>query len=424
MVFLPLFGLLWCLTSPSQAATFNVTNATELQAALTAAQGNGAADVIRIAQGEYVGNFTYDPVASENFDLTIEGGWKAGFTGRTLDPANTTLNGNNSGRALSLLNSNSATGNLKVEGLRMINGRVIGTAISTINSYGGGLIAVTTPPGGVTVNKNIMENNFSENVGGGLYVNKGSVITVSNNIIKNNISGPDITDCNLNLPAGGGAYLYCSIQCSVFNNLIFGNNSTDAACNAGGGGNGGGIMVLGSGEIYIVNNTITGNNAYTYGGGIYLGRGSNISHFYLYNNIIRGNTIVPYGGWLGDQDIINGIAPIPAENSLTIAYSNFEHYGFWPGPPPSVTASFLNNIDLDPQFVGGGNYNLGATSPCIDRGSNVIAGFTMPLADLQVHKRIVDGQSGRGVIVDMGAYEYGSTPYIYDLQLPLIIKNQ
>lgn len=417
-VFLPLLYLFFGFTaSPSQAANFNVANATELQAALTAAQGNGAADVIRIAQGEYVGNFTYDPILNENFDLTIEGGWNAGFTARTLEPSNTTLNGNSSGRVLGITTSNNTTGNIRVEGLKFINGH-------QLSNYGGGLMVQTSPPGGITVNKNIFDGNFSEYGGGGLFINMGSSIILSNNIIKNNISGPD-TIANLNLPFAGGAYVVCTTNCSVFNNLIYSNNSDDSI-DGGGGGKGGGIMVLGSGEINIVNNTITGNNSYTFGGGIYLGGGATASHFYLHNNIIRGNTISPYGGWRGDQDIQNGVCEpeppaAPLGHSVLIANSDFQYLGDW---ICSITPTLAENINLDPVFIGGGNYNLGATSPCIDRGSNTVAGFTMPVADLQVNKRIVDGQSGRGVVVDMGAYEYGSTPYLYDLQLPLIIKNQ
>ena len=108
------------------AATFNVTDASGLQTALTSAQANGASDTIRVAQGTYVGNFTYDPAVPENFDLTIEGGWNASFTTRTLEPLNTTLNGNASGRVLTILATNGATGNIKVEGFNIINGQYYG----------------------------------------------------------------------------------------------------------------------------------------------------------------------------------------------------------------------------------------------------------------------------------------------------------
>jgi hypothetical protein len=64
-----------------------------------------------------------------------------------------------------------------------------------------------------------------------------------------------------------------------------------------------------------------------------------------------------------------------------------------------------NCINTNPLFVGGGNYHLQATSPCIDAGSNslVPAGIT---TDLDGYARIVDGDGDTIDEVDMGAYEY------------------
>src|SRR5512134_2036043 len=70
---------------------------TTLQTALGAAENNGQSDTIRVAQGTYVGNFQYSAQAWENFDLILEGGWSGDFLTRTLDPANTILDGNRTG---------------------------------------------------------------------------------------------------------------------------------------------------------------------------------------------------------------------------------------------------------------------------------------------------------------------------------------
>ena len=64
---------------------------------------------------------------------------------------------------------------------------------------------------------------------------------------------------------------------------------------------------------------------------------------------------------------------------------------------------------------------MGAASPCIDRGTNTPTGITLPQTDYAGNKRILDGKSGRGLVVDIGAYEYD--PYPNKLDLPLILKN-
>jgi hypothetical protein len=69
-----------------------------------------------------------------------------------------------------------------------------------------------------------------------------------------------------------------------------------------------------------------------------------------------------------------------------------------------------NNISLDPKFGDpwAGGYWLTSDSPCIDAGTNTIAGYTFPVEDLGSCVRIWDGDSNGSPIVDMGAYEYGA----------------
>jgi hypothetical protein len=55
-------------------------------------------------------------------------------------------------------------------------------------------------------------------------------------------------------------------------------------------------------------------------------------------------------------------------------------------------------ISSDPQFIGGGDYHLQPTSPCINAGTNTAP--NLPPTDADGNPRIVNG------IVDMGAYEF------------------
>jgi hypothetical protein len=144
--------LLGGLASTAWSMTYDVTPAGDtdctdgkcnFQAALDAAEiNNGQSNTIRLAQGEYIGNFSYFPIGSNTGDLEILGGWSADFASRIVDPATTVLNGNNAGTTLNLKfedlqNPTIIGGNLKLDGITIKNGRAY---------IGGGLIAFTDSP--------------------------------------------------------------------------------------------------------------------------------------------------------------------------------------------------------------------------------------------------------------------------------------
>jgi len=68
------------------------------------------------------------------------------------------------------------------------------------------------------------------------------------------------------------------------------------------------------------------------------------------------------------------------------------------------------NISMDPRFVdaANGDFRLQSDSPCIDAGTNTIAGYVFPVADLAGNYRIWDGNGNGSTIVDLGPYEYGA----------------
>jgi hypothetical protein len=116
--------------------THCVNNSDELQIALNIAATNSTPDIIRIRSSKvpYFGNFDY--TSTEPFSLTIEGGYKDPHCKkRVVDPANTVLDADGSGRVLTLDCSDvEGDADLVVDGLTLTNGYV------SITPGGGGFM--------------------------------------------------------------------------------------------------------------------------------------------------------------------------------------------------------------------------------------------------------------------------------------------
>ena len=160
---------LFLIPTSSLGATFCVSNASELQTALTTAESNGENNTIKIVQGTYNGNFTY--ASTEAYGLTVEGGYTQDCASRTIDPANTILDGGGTDTVLALVSQGSAT--FSVEGLTFQNGN------ASTTDDGGGLYA-KTEDGNVIVTNNTFTGNTANRSGGGVYVyysTTGSTVT-------------------------------------------------------------------------------------------------------------------------------------------------------------------------------------------------------------------------------------------------------
>ncbi|MGZ6229985.1 MAG: choice-of-anchor Q domain-containing protein [Syntrophales bacterium] len=325
-------------------AEFCVNNSTDLQTAFTTAASNSEDDTIKVVQGTYTGDFTYN--TTEGHSFTLLGGYTAGCTTRELNPVNTVLDGGKTGSVLYLLNQNG--GDITVDGFTMQNG--VG------DYYGGGVFAYSSSSSGtagnVTITNNIVTGNSAPEFGGGVAAySKSTSGTAGNVTVTNNtITGNSVTKFY-----GGGVHaeLY----------------------------SGSGIV----GTVTLTNNTITGNTANGFGGGAYLNvSGSPGGTVNCYNNIIWGNTG-------GDILLQSGSRPTNGYNN---DYTNM--VGSW--------TNSANHIDADPLFVGSGDYHLRPGSPCIDTGLNNAPGI--PSTDFEGNYRILDGDRDGVAIVDMGAYEY------------------
>ncbi|MDI6752661.1 MAG: right-handed parallel beta-helix repeat-containing protein, partial [bacterium] len=179
-------------------------------------------------------------------------------------------------------------------------------------------------------------------------------------------SSPTITDCfisnNMANYYGGG--ICCDSSSPTITDCFISNNMANYY--------GGGICCYNSSPT-ITNCTISNNSAKYYGGGIYCWNSSPT----VTNSIL----------WEDSP----GEIYLDVSSSINITYSNIQ--GGYAGE---------DNINTNPLFVGGGDYHLTASSPCIDKGSND-AVPTWLTTDLDGNPRIVNG------IVDMGAYEFQGT---------------
>ena len=412
-----------------------------LQAALNdSLSNNGSSNTIRLAQGEYIGNFTYFPSGSNNGDIEILGGWNADFSSRLIDPGNTILNGNNIGQVLNLKfedldNPEIIGGNIKIEGITIKNGK----------SYiAGGVMAFTAAPFRIDILNCIIENNHADDAAGGCAVgvydwvstDSNGTLYMNNNIIRNNdVSKADATDGN-----GGGCDVFVNGLAILNNNLVYGNTVGNGQLQHG---NGGGLDIdIVAGNLYLINNTMTNNQVIgeptstAKGGGLSVnvktpGNGNPVAwapgHAYLYNNIIYGNTVSTNQS-LGD-DIANQVrnnTQEVADSSLLISNSNYSE--LW-SSSTAVAPQLTGNISTDPLLSISSStlYQLNAISPCIDTGLNTAP--NLPKNDLAGNIRKWDGNTDGTTIVDMGCYEYGSmkntqTSFSWNLFLPAIIPKK
>lgn len=349
-----------------------VSSSTGLQLALTDAQTNGKYDIIMLQKGTYRvsenGNSTFLFTSSEDYALTILGGYGTGCSSRALDPDRTRLDGENiltSGvlRLTSTSAKQAPMSSLTVEGLTIIQG--------WSSSSGGGLY-IQTDAGDIHIRDMVLSENATSTIyssGGGLYVvsNKGNISLNRSIIAKNSVS----------YGYGAGAYIGGSYLAGKRTELVNSSFTDNLGAVAGGG-----LYVRGN-DIILTNNTITHNEAT----GMYLYNDGSGGISRLHNNIIWGNVA---------EDLYISSLLAHAMNN------NFDPEKFTGNP----FASQANNRNFDPLFINpeNGDYRLSYASPLRNIGNN--AAPLLPEQDLEGDNRIVDA------IVDIGADEW--SPVIAD----------
>ena len=442
-----------------------------LKVALNTARANGEDDILLLRAEPYYttsspeGGFSYTPAASDyTRSIKISGGWNSGFTYQSLDPNLTSLDGGNSYRVLEI-KADGASFNFtfKIENLTIIRGYSNNPSLPPL--YGAGLSAYQANGGTLNlyVKKCIFQNNISTGYyGGGLYAN--GYFELTDSVFSYNSA-----------TGGGGIFIHAPYTLSpVIDRCSFDNNKT-SVLNEGGSdiinyaspviknsrfyGNadnstsGGGAIhhyfggITGAvGTLTLINCVFSGKKSSYWGAGIDIlngnanifntlflnnqcgasgdGAGGGIT---IYNPTASGRTVNVHNctfvknRTLGYQTyggaIYNRVQTLNVTNS--IFWDNGSNPIYRESGSAMVTNSDIEggyggtgNLNINPAFVDfpNNNFHLTSGSLCRNAGTNNPSGTPWyqlypTSSDLDGRDREIDGN------VDMGAYEYDSSPY-------------
>ncbi|MCG6117089.1 MAG: hypothetical protein MEQ07_02705 [Aquimonas sp.] len=177
------------LAPGARAATFCVSSASELQTALNTAASNGESDTIRLRRGTYLGSsgpIAFNYTSSENFSLTLEGGWVAltpgGCNLRFEGAEDTVLDSGGDRSVLRLVAGVNSGASFTVRNLTIRNGR--GSSGGT--DFGGLRVLGLPLLGNITIDRVVFRDNHSDSIGGGLRAQTLGVLRVVNSLFDGN----------------------------------------------------------------------------------------------------------------------------------------------------------------------------------------------------------------------------------------------
>jgi len=340
--------------------------------AITILDGGNLSSVVRFVHGEGRGSVLDGFTVQHGSHPTNAGGVHIENASPTLRNNVIVDNvGGRDGHGISIVNS--------------ANALIVGNSISfnrslpSANGSGGG--------GGIGVRGaslvEIRDNQIVSNAvtrfssGGGIFLDHAGAPVIVGNRIEGNSARLE----------GGGIAIFGHSGARIEGNLIVRNQVTQA-------GKGGGVQWLllpGSLNVRLINNTIIDNHAES-GAGIYADGEDQTS-------LIANNLVTVRAGYSAIEcgDFYDLAAPQVLHNNAT---------GGRPYAEICEPARGQDgNIAVSPRFETG-SYALAATSAGIDAGIDTVVD---EITDLAGKPRRADGNGDRQILVDIGAYEYATT---------------
>ena len=194
-------------------------------------------------------------------------------------------------------------------------------------------------------------NGFGFNGGGGILI-QGSSPTIDGNII------------TANQGCGGGGIATVQSSAIIRNNVISNNISANCFPPQGGGG----VRIVGTGNVQLLNNTITGNQQQNGGdgGGV---MADQLANALISGNIIQGNSAGGNGG-----GVVIGSSPVLLNNVITgnTASQGGGVYAFANQGQPA----FVNNTIADNSAALGTQLYIDAADANVEIANNLLVDFT------------------------------------------------
>jgi predicted outer membrane repeat protein len=289
------------------------------------------------------------------------------------------IDGNGAAGGGGIFNNNTAE--LVISNSDLSNNAAFGTGTDPVEGLGGGIF---NSGGHVTIHDSVVWENDAAFLGGGIYSEYASSLSISGTTVYLNEAGV----------AGGGIYVGDVIH-ELYSNLLV--NSTVSGNAAG---TGGGIYVGPNRNVVLTNTTIANNSASTEGGGIYTEA-----------ELTLGNTIIAENSAPTGTD---------AKSSATVGtVTSAGHNLIGNGDGFEFTPATGDLVGIDPELGplqnNGGptpTHALEATSPAIDAGDNTLAVDADGVALAYDQRgdefdRFIDATGQGEAIVDIGAVESG-----------------
>jgi hypothetical protein len=294
-----------------------------------------------------------------------------------------------------------AAANAIVEGFTVTGGKE-----STASPcYGAGVRMHAGTIRACTFSNNVNFTRFAD--GGGVYMAGGALLDcrVAHNLARGTYNGEGF---------GGGIY----VDAGRIERCVIVSNTITTTINASSYGDlyGAGIYMAKG----VLQNTLIAGNAATNGdpssitkargGGLYLASGATALNCTVADNSLTpigtGGGCYVSGGAVTNAIVYFNLVGAGADNMVT----NGGSVGYSCSTPAMAGAG---NIGDDPQFAGrvNGNYRLSSGSPCVDKGTNLVAVTN----DLDGAVRPQQGKTA--LIHDMGAYEASAPAATFELLL-------